>query len=410
MTDFVIGSGTTTANGAVAPWDTHQPGDRLLIEPRTDALSIRNFVGTEADPIIVINYGGQVEITETGVQQDLQIRGGNQWVTVTGTGDAGYTYGFWFTTGTWSIRITEGAEGITCQNFRASDSGGASISCYSTVAQGYGPGDSQDDFTFTQFLIERSGREGFYIGESSGSGPFTNNVTVSYGTVIDAEWDGVQFKRGDDGLFRNLVVVRPAQDTASGQQSGVRMGNWVSNGVMDTVWVQDSAGNGIVFNPLDSGYGPLDCYNCVVTRSDGHNFLVQAASDATITIRYCTSVDAGDDGMHSNTASASVTFRDSISVGSANDDVDATGCTVSNMETGSVAGQFFADYGSDDYNLTASSPGVDAGVGSAPANDFTGRARDASPDIGAFEYFAPVAARLVVGARMPVGARMVIGG
>lgn len=409
MTDFVIGSGTVQANGAVAPWDTHQPGDRLIIESRTDALAIRNFVGTEAEPIIVINDSGtQVVITETGVQQDLQIRD-NQWMTVTGTGDSAYTYGFWFTTGTWSIRVTDGSEGVRCQNFQSSDSEQAAVSCYSTVAQGFGPGDEHEPFTFTLFLIERSGREGFYIGESSGSGPFTSTVTVSSGTIIDAGWDAVQGKRGNDYLFQNLTIIRPAQDTESGQMSAARFGNYTGPAVMDTVWVQDSAGNGIVFNPAFSGYGPISCYNCTVLRSAVHNFLVQDASDATITVSYCTSVDAGADGMHSNTASADVTFRDSISVGSLTSDVDASGCTVSNMETGTVASQFFADYDTDDLRPTASSPGVDAGVGSAPANDATGKARDASPDIGAFEYFPPVAARLVVGARVPVGTRMVMG-
>jgi hypothetical protein len=41
----------------------------------------------------------------------------------------------------------------------------------------------------------------------------------------------------------------------------------------------------------------------------------------------------------------------------------------------------------DDYHLTASSPAVGIGAaGHAPADTLDGLARDASPDIGAFEY------------------------
>lgn len=47
----------------------------------------------------------------------------------------------------------------------------------------------------------------------------------------------------------------------------------------------------------------------------------------------------------------------------------------------------FVDFDAHDLRLLASAPAVDAGTADlAPADDHRGAARDATPDVGAFEY------------------------
>ena len=51
-----------------------------------------------------------------------------------------------------------------------------------------------------------------------------------------------------------------------------------------------------------------------------------------------------------------------------------------------------ADVDAFDGHLLGTSPAIDGGTGAdAPADDLEGRARDATPDIGAYEHWEPVA-------------------
>ncbi len=73
------------------------------------------------------------------------------------------------------------------------------------------------------------------------------------------------------------------------------------------------------------------------------------------------------------------------------DSEDNTAYTIADMD--------FVDSGADDYHLQNTSPAVDAGTATdAPADDLDKQSRDASPDVGCYEYisaYAPTATATV---------------
>ncbi len=58
--------------------------------------------------------------------------------------------------------------------------------------------------------------------------------------------------------------------------------------------------------------------------------------------------------------------------------------------TGEEVDQYFVDWAGLDLRLAAGSPAIDTGnAEAAPADDVEGNPRDATPDVGAYEYVGP---------------------
>lgn len=73
---------------------TINPGDVICIESGTRSrIKFRNFSGTEANPVTVINCGGQVDIQPTSFSYGIKIENCD-YVNFSGTGDTSVEYGF----------------------------------------------------------------------------------------------------------------------------------------------------------------------------------------------------------------------------------------------------------------------------------------------------------------------------
>lgn len=90
--DFTVPTNVYNINGRNTPYNTLKPGDTICISAGTrGTLYLRNFSGSIDNPIVIINYGGQVIIdTTTGYGMSIA---NIQHVRITGTGSAD-KYGF----------------------------------------------------------------------------------------------------------------------------------------------------------------------------------------------------------------------------------------------------------------------------------------------------------------------------
>lgn len=89
--DHTISSGTSDVNGNVL---SISPGDTICITSGArDRIKFRNFSGTETNPVVVINCGGQVSIDPTTFSYGIKVENVD-YVKFTGTGDVSEEYGF----------------------------------------------------------------------------------------------------------------------------------------------------------------------------------------------------------------------------------------------------------------------------------------------------------------------------
>jgi hypothetical protein len=217
---------------------TVMPGDVIRVSGAgTAGWSLVGFVGTQAQPIHVINDG---LVTNTDVAKLLQIVN-CQHLIVDGLGSDAHPHGFVFknTTGV-------GEQAVFVRNYTLGanpDRGSTDIELFGIhVSQNpntglevlTGPGSAEfnrTNFTFDHLLIhhvliENVGDEGFYIGYNNdktvgGFAPFQIRGAKIYRNVIrNTQWDGLQVANCVEGLeVHDNHVTKTARARMASQQS-----------------------------------------------------------------------------------------------------------------------------------------------------------------------------------------------
>ena len=240
---IVVDSSVTLIEGTVAPYNTLQGGDTLCFSAgKYDYLLIRNISGEPGNPVIMINFNGEV-IIDTDHHFGISIEN-CRYFRLTGTGTSNELYG---------IRI----EGVT-------NGGGIGIGHGSSdyeidhlyianisIGGMYAKTDPDCSFKytrekFTQFntrihdnYITNIGNEGLYVGNTKYFGQTVNcssSDTLLMPSLLDGVfiynnilnitgWDGIQVSSASNNchIYDNMVLY-DSQTENFGQMSGIIIG------------------------------------------------------------------------------------------------------------------------------------------------------------------------------------------
>jgi hypothetical protein len=306
--DHIIGRQVGTADG-LANYSQVKPGDRVCIEAGTrNRLKLYNFAGTPQEPIIFINFGGQLIFNQTS---DFAILIKNsRYFRVTGSGDPGYQYGIKID-GNYSIGVNAGWQSSDMEfdhievsqanvsgimaNTKANCSDGSN-NAYDYDGDGEIQYDLDDVVTkenFTQYntilhhnYIHDTHSEGLYIGNNrtvyasygtSGPGPCPSSPTYPLNPVLDGVlvysnifervgWESINVKGAinDCRIYRNQVY----EGSTQGYSDQVGEINLSLNSHCDVYnnYIKDGYGPGI----RSTGTGGRIYNNVIIHPGRGH--------------------------------------------------------------------------------------------------------------------------------------------
>jgi hypothetical protein len=229
------------------------------------------------------------------------------------------------------------------------------------------------------------------------------NNDIRFNIIEDGGWDCVNVKSvfgtPNTRIYQNLIQNCGLAATGGGN-SGVGIAiiyganvDVYLNRIRDTNNPSLGSRRGIL---VDSNNVPTSVlattasqvYGNDVYDTGGEGIVARATSGQTAhttTIYANTVVQTGAEGIECGSSMASGVIRDNIVAG---ETVNASPCTSSNNDTGSVASQNFVNAGAQDFRLTASSPARNNGGATCPSTDLLNlsRPQGVACDRGAYEF------------------------
>lgn len=428
--DFYKGDGTAGFISEV------QPGDVVCIEggTRSTDIVLRDFHGTEQDPITFINVDGQVVIDSPN-QTAISI-GRSSYFRFTGTGDSSYTYGFKLSTTNNNSRVFHvmlnstnyELDHINLEEDQVSYSGFAlqtAATCDLSANRG---NFTQYDTIVRDNKINNTRGEGIYLGSShyysgewkdcdgdSSNGNETQvwvhaieGVRVYNNIISNTGRDGIQIGSAtqDVEVYNNSVTTYGIENAAP-HLNGLQInpgttGRWFNNYIDIGTSAYGQAGI------ENQGRGDMMVFNNVIIEPNRFGILGMKRMNSTdpvfdkSPIHYFnnTIINPGEQGidLRNDYIEGSLVYNNVI-VHANYDGTDYHYVTLSsgvdatqsnNYTTTNINDPDFVDAANDDYDLQSTSPLIDAGYDLSSYGiifDYDGVSRPASSfDIGAFEY------------------------
>lgn len=405
----------TDASGAELGW---QPGDTVCVAagPRP-FLRFRDVIGSESEPILIVNSGGVVAIDNDDRGYGLTFDG-SRFFRLSGTGSDEHPYGF-------SIRAARtgpdySASCVTVAGLSTDyeldhleifDCGFAGMNLKTEPrcdgSANLGTFVQKNSRIHHNFIHDTHG-EGIYFGSTGYGGreydcdgerkllhPHTHEgVWIHDNLIRDTGWDGLQVgvSPKDCFVYRNTILnVGLAGEEY--QMQGIQIGGASACTVSENVLIGGPAIGIIALDVADTRI----VNNTLVDFQDGV-YLNDRDTEATQGARY---VVAHNTLVSIRGRGISLFGTRSVGNGVVNNLVVATGesplaiggnvdvTQEGNLILESVAEARFVGSEEHDYRLAVDSPAVDAGSvlsEFAVERDQRGASRDAAPDVGAFEY------------------------
>ncbi len=403
--DHVIPTSQTLLDGATT---TVSPGDVIGVDAgERGRLSLRNIHGTAADPVIIINKGGQVRIANNGSGEGINISNCS-YFELRGDGDPAFRYGFdVYKAGGQCIKVGGLSTDFRICFVEVSNPGFAGIMAKTDPgAGGYAVRGS-----FTQYntiihdvYAHDIPGEAFYVGNSfyaSGTpdGYLPNDlvgVRIYNNLTERCGREGIQVgsATSDCEIYDN-VVLDSGLLGISGQQNGIQIGEGTTGKCYGNI-VRNAGANGIVV----LGIGNNLVFNNVVENTGTNGFFCDNRAGAEIPGSYVrlynnTIVNPTKDGALFYNEVTVNEFKNNIVVGSdpaygaVSTGSGATVTSANNTYQVGTTGLAFANMSLGDYRILSTSPAVDAGTNLSPdvTADLEGLARPFGPayDTGAYE-------------------------
>ena len=287
---------------------------------------------------------------------------------------------------TWQLELhSEGGAVTTTTNNWAFDGLGTSGTMVFTCAPGEGPVRGQPGTgcilsnQTTDWVLVLVPAESTCPSQSHSNMEMIGKTNVtSNGAIVTVGEDGTG---SQTATFENLILHQIGNNGGSNGCQGLFLGNGADN-------TGTEVRNCIAYDINDNGSGDAQCFLSVGNNNTFDHCTAYAASTtggiaqqfgSAIVAKNCVSMVAG----------AGPAFSAGSSWGAGSDyncDDDATAPGGNSQASKTDTDQFVSvTGGSEDFRLILGADCIDNGTGSQ-ATDITGRARDASPDIGAFEY------------------------
>jgi hypothetical protein len=393
------------------------PGDVICIVASSKKyLGFRNFHGSESDPIIFKNCGGQVIIGNTDWYYGMRMDN-CRYFHITGTGDGGYTYGIKIDGTAYEISgltigwlstdfevdhvevLNTGFAGImakTDPDCQGNPNRGNFIQKNTSIHDNYihdvgaegiyvgfphyrgikreCNGDSINvlphevhGLRIYQNIIENTGREGIQVGCATTDVEIYNN-SIKYFGKANVQWQrsGVHLSTGTTGKFYNNFIY-----------SGTGHGMWLNG-----------HGDNFIYNNLfvdvgSSGEDGIMCHDSIVVAGTGYHIInntfvnmpgfgLKMYTDRNTIFNFQNNIIAGS-GKDFTSVPPSVAFN-----------------STNNIMDHDIQKIYFMDYAGGNFRLTEISPAVDAGIDMAASGvlmDFENilRPRGKTYDAGAYE-------------------------
>ena len=293
------GLSSTSLNIIWASQTTYSPGDTICIPSGTyRGIRFYDFEGTETDPVVIKNCGGQVIIDESQYSGiDFQR---SKYIHLTGSGDSNYQYGFDV------IDTGGGSVGVNLQNLstdievdhvEVSHAGFAGIMA-KTDPQCSRPetwrrnGFIMKNLNIHHNYIHDTGGEGVYIGFTGGYklnsnrscsgdyiyGHWLEDVDVHHNVFEAIDWDAIQLNLvRSNGVIRNNIVKDYGTDGRWGQSFAMSIGggtysiynNFIENNNLQKGWGMQ----------LISGESGTKIYNNVFIKPKKHGIFLHQRHD-----------------------------------------------------------------------------------------------------------------------------------
>jgi hypothetical protein len=380
--------------------------------------------GANGNPITITNTGGQVRGTFGAAGSSSMKMTDCSYLDFLGNGSVGITYGFY-----WGerFRILNDVHHVTVAWHERT--GGTSRVGIQAKQNPATKADTLHHLTFHHCYVHDIFGEAFYLGDADyiyGGTDYRTWDIIVRNCIANNTGEGIQcramLETGTNLVYDNLIINQTSPYNPPGFKAYPAAIN-IDYGAHVKVYnniIRDCAAHSIVqmnFNRNDAF--PNEYYNNLIVRTgeshteDDFRHAIRIRDTHPAYIYNNTIVTTGFGGLGKginlrNTNTTSQIYNNIILNTSANDAIQAQGLpganihdnltdTVADSEDNtaySIADMDFVASGSDNYHLQNTSPAVDAGTAvGAPADDLDNQTRDASPDVGCYEYltFAPVA-------------------
>lgn len=345
-----------------------------------------HIAGTEAAPIVIRNYGGQVRIDARNQKRGISITQSEHF-RIAGGGDAAIEYGIEiFGASRAGMQIHDGTRHYRIYRVHIHDCPGAGAGIRAVNQTWHVPSGWIHYHTHVHHCwIHDVGTEALYIGQ--GGGATLKGVQVYDNLLERLGYDGIQVRDAVEGVEIHHNIIHTA---------GQGRGDNVDQAGGGLLVGQDTVGewyNNVVINArrgiqlLHAGDG-VRIYNNIVVDSGQWNKEeggIRGFGGGKAEIYNNTIVNSYQFGIKT---SGGGTIRDNIVAGSGGGTIIESGAELINNLVDSVDEVGFVDAEGGDFHLRSDSLGVDAGseVG-FPIVDFDGVARPQgkAADVGAYE-------------------------
>ncbi|NUP06631.1 MAG: hypothetical protein HOW73_11305 [Polyangiaceae bacterium] len=411
--DHTIEPGTGQVNGTELGF---MPGDVVCVMAGDyEYIRFREVKGTSADPIVVKNCGGVVNVHNTDRAYAIDFQGSSHDFHLTGTGDPNEPYGFRVSApatdpypgiGLWFLDKSTDYE---VDHIEVFDTGFAGVMAKTDpLCDG-----SADQDVFIQrnvhlhhLWVHDTGGEGFYVGSTQSNGHtitcdgqsevhqphFLEGIEIDHVLVEDTGWDGMQVGMARMGCsVHDNVIRRVGGEGVQYQQQGLQIGtysscdirrNTLSDGPVMGVFVLGAYDTTVADNVIarfgeDAVYANLNMTPGPVSYRIVHNTLLGFGGAA---VRVFGDQVEGAVGWNNFVVGAD----NAISAGN---DVgwDASG----NVFVPNIDAALFSDPTNDDFRIVGDSPARGAGIDHTADGfdvDHDGFLRAVPPAAGAYEH------------------------
>ena len=375
------------------------------------ALLLKNFKGTAAHPIIIINKGGKVTFT-TAVTSSYTFKTQNcQYFKILGNGAPGITYGFDVNGGNIGMTMDDLSSDFEIANVEVRNSGFAGImaktdpSCDVATQRGH--------FTMRNVImhnnyIHKTGGEGFYVGNSFYADGMALacgkalphdiiNVKIYNNRIDSAGCEGIQVGSVIAGceVYNNTVTSPGLSPFANGQNNGIQIGEGTGGKCYNNL-IKDAPGNGIIV----LGLGDNQVFNNFILNSGANGIFADSRYTPGPNFQFInnTIISSAADGikMNSETIPMNTVINNVIVKSGSGTAIHRISSnvrlTASNNYTGNdINALKLANYTASDFHLLPSSPLINAGANVLLYGitfDYYGKTRPSGItfDIGATEY------------------------
>jgi len=267
-----------------------------------------------------------------------------------------------------------------------------------TLRGGYTISDTEWSTDKGETIVDGNGADRTFL--IHGNNSVLENLTITGGDTPDAEcWGGGVWVTNGDVTIRFSTITGNWADCSGG---GVEVNSdWgpAHLTVEDSVVVDNGSGGDA--GGVSVWHTGAHLTNTLIISNTASNASALRIEDSDVTIQNCTIADnqggVAVNAYDTDAQADALIVRNSIVWGNINTSLACTvqTCTVtySDIEggwpgTGNIdADPLFRDPDNGDYHLAAGSPCIDAGTpAGAPTHDLEGTPRDATPDMGAYEW------------------------